>query len=94
MSVVTKPLALLGGTFDPVHYAHLRCAEAVRKSLGVDTIYLLPAGNPPHRATPEASNNQRLEMLRLAGLPDRRCESSCPSTDLLASQRMVIIQNL
>lgn len=66
MSVATKPLALLGGTFDPVHYAHLRCADEVRKNLAVDTIYLLPAGNPPHRDAPQASNNQRLEMLRLA----------------------------
>ena len=60
------PLALLGGTFDPVHYAHLRCAEEALVKLGLETLYLLPAGIPPHRASPQASNPQRLEMLQLA----------------------------
>ncbi len=60
------PLALLGGTFDPVHYAHLRCADEARVKLGLDTLYLLPAGMPPHRAPPQATNPQRLKMLQLA----------------------------
>jgi len=67
--LIAKPLALLGGTFDPVHYAHLRCADEVREKLGLETLYLLPAGDPPHRASPLAGNRQRLEMLRLA-LPE------------------------
>jgi nicotinate-nucleotide adenylyltransferase len=67
--LIPKPLALLGGTFDPVHYAHLRCADEVREKLGLDTLYLLPAGSPPHRELPKASSRQRLEMLRLA-LPE------------------------
>lgn len=61
-----EPLALLGGTFDPVHYAHLRCAEEARLKLGLDRIYLLPAGTPPHRIPPQASNAQRMSMLQLA----------------------------
>jgi nicotinate-nucleotide adenylyltransferase len=61
-----EPIALMGGTFDPIHYGHLRCAEEVRLKLGLDTLYLLPAGNPVHRATPQASKAQRLDMLRLA----------------------------
>jgi len=60
------PLALLGGTFDPVHYAHLRCADEARVKLGLDSLYLLPAGVPPHRVSPQASNPQRLKMLQLA----------------------------
>jgi len=66
VSESTGPLALLGGTFDPVHYAHLRCADEARVKLGLDRLYLLPAGTPPHRALPQASNAQRMHMLQLA----------------------------
>jgi len=61
-----KPIALFGGTFDPVHYGHLRCAEELRLKLGLDSLFLLPAGYPAHRAQPQASTDQRLDMLRLA----------------------------
>ena len=61
-----EPLALLGGTFDPVHYGHLRCAEQARRELSLEYLYLLPAGQPPHRGAPRASVAQRLEMLALA----------------------------
>lgn len=61
-----EPLTLFGGTFDPVHYGHLRCAEEARQKLAVKTVWLLPAGQPAHRAMPQATGAQRLEMLRLA----------------------------
>ena len=61
-----EPLALFGGTFDPVHYGHLRCADEARQKLGLKNLYLLPAGTPPHRGTPQATTKQRLEMLQLA----------------------------
>ena len=61
-------MALLGGTFDPVHYGHLRCADEARQKLGLNKLYLLPSGNPPHRDTPQATVKQRLEMLQLARL--------------------------
>ncbi len=61
-----EPLALFGGTFDPVHYGHLRCAEEARQKLNLKHLYLLPAGSPPHRKTPSATAKQRLEMLQLA----------------------------
>ena len=57
-----EPLALFGGTFDPVHYGHLRCADEARQKLGLRKLYLLPAGTPPHRGTPQATTKQRLEM--------------------------------
>ena len=62
----TEPLALFGGTFDPVHYGHLRCADEAREMLRLETLYLLPAGTPVHRRKPGASARQRLDMLRLA----------------------------
>jgi nicotinate-nucleotide adenylyltransferase len=61
-----RPLALLGGTFDPVHYGHLRLAEDVRRALAPLEVRLVPARDPPHRRAPAASAADRLAMLRLA----------------------------
>ncbi len=43
----SEPLAIFGGTFDPVHYGHLRCADEARQKLNLKTLLLLPAGTPP-----------------------------------------------
>jgi nicotinate-nucleotide adenylyltransferase len=59
-------IAIFGGTFDPVHYGHLRAALEVREQLGIGDFRLLPSGTPPHRATPQASAAHRLAMLQLA----------------------------
>jgi len=81
-----EPLALFGGTFDPVHYGHLRCADEARQKLNLRQLYLLPSGTPAHRATPQATPAQRLEMLRLAqaefpalAIDDRELRRSGPS---------------
>lgn len=58
--------ALFGGTFDPIHYGHLRPVEALAQQVGLQKIILLPNHVPPHRPQPEASPSQRLEMVRLA----------------------------
>ena len=60
------PIAILGGTFDPVHYGHLRFADDVRRSLGLAEVRLVPAADPPHRDRPTASAADRLAMLGLA----------------------------
>jgi len=64
--LLPEPLALFGGTFDPVHYGHLRCADEARKKLKLNSLYLLPASIPPHRTTPRATAEQRMGMLQLA----------------------------
>ena len=63
-------LAIFGGTFDPVHFGHLRSAVEVRQALGVEQVKLIPVGIPAHRESPGSRPEQRLEMLRLgiAGL--------------------------
>lgn len=58
--------AIFGGTFDPIHYGHLRSAEALAMLAGLNKITLMPNNVPPHRPQPAASPAQRLEMLRLA----------------------------
>ena len=62
---ISAPVALLGGTFDPVHYGHLRFADDVRRALGLDEVRLIPARDPPHRAGPAAAAADRLAMLQL-----------------------------
>ncbi|MCC6878826.1 MAG: nicotinate-nucleotide adenylyltransferase [Rhodocyclaceae bacterium] len=60
------PLGLLGGTFDPVHYGHLRLAEEAREALKLPELRWIPAGQPPHRTAPRTAAGHRLEMVRRA----------------------------
>lgn len=59
-----KPVGILGGTFDPVHYGHLRAAVEVREKLGLGDVHMLPSANPPHRPAPATSAEHRLAMLQ------------------------------
>lgn len=58
--------AFFGGTFDPIHYGHLRPVEALAQEVGLQRITLLPNHVPPHRPQPEANAQQRLHMVELA----------------------------
>lgn len=59
-------ICLFGGTFDPVHYGHLKPLAELRQKLAVDAVHIIPASIPPHRPAPHADTFQRLEMLELA----------------------------
>ena len=63
--VQQAPLAILGGTFDPIHIGHLRVALEAADSLGAE-LRLLPASVPPHREQPVATTAQRVAILRAA----------------------------
>lgn len=60
-----QPLAILGGTFDPVHHGHLRVAWEASEQLDCE-LRLLPSATPPHRDAPAADAVHRVAMLRLA----------------------------
>jgi nicotinate-nucleotide adenylyltransferase len=57
---VARPVGILGGTFDPVHNAHLAIASAALRALGLEKILWLPTGTPPYRPA------HRVAMLKLA----------------------------
>ena len=59
-------IGLFGGTFDPVHFGHLRPALEMAEYYGLDTLYLLPNHRPQHRDKPQANTEQRIQMLRHA----------------------------
>jgi len=63
---VAKRIGLYGGTFDPVHIAHLQAALEAAEQAKLDEVRLLPAAQPPHRTQPAASAAHRLAMLQLA----------------------------
>lgn len=68
-----EPIGVLGGTFDPVHLAHLALARAALERLRLAQVLWLPAGQPPHRERPHATAADRLAMVRLAIAGDPRC---------------------
>lgn len=59
-------IGVMGGTFDPVHFGHLRVAVEVKESLNLDELRLVPCREPAHRPMPAASAEMRLLMLKLA----------------------------
>ena len=59
-------IGIFGGTFDPVHYGHLRSALELKELFELDHIRLIPCAQPVHRDEPSATAAQRLEMLQIA----------------------------
>lgn len=62
----SAPIGILGGTFNPVHVAHLRLAQELAQELGLGRVRFIPTGTPPHRDAPRVDGRHRLEMVRLA----------------------------
>jgi nicotinate-nucleotide adenylyltransferase len=59
-------IGLLGGTFNPIHFGHLRMAQELVDALNLAEIRFIPSANPPHKAMPTVSAQQRAEMVQLA----------------------------
>jgi cytidyltransferase-like protein len=67
MDRVIRRLGILGGTFDPIHHAHLVAAGEARSQLELDCVLFVPAGDPPHKPLrPVSPAAHRLRMLELA----------------------------
>jgi nicotinate-nucleotide adenylyltransferase len=61
-----NPIGIFGGTFDPIHFGHLRTAFELLQALRLSEMRFMPAGNPPHREVTVASAEQRLAMVQAA----------------------------
>lgn len=61
-----RKIGIFGGSFDPIHYGHLRPALEIFDALSLDSLRFIPAGRPPHRETPVASAELRLAMVKAA----------------------------
>jgi len=59
-------VGILGGTFDPIHFGHLRMAQELAEGLALSEVRFIPAARPPHRASPRGDAQHRGEMVRLA----------------------------
>ena len=80
------PVGILGGTFDPIHFAHLRLAEELADAVALSQVRFVLASIPPHRATPRVTAAHRLQMAQLACadnprflVDDRECRRPGPS---------------
>jgi nicotinate-nucleotide adenylyltransferase len=59
-------VGILGGTFNPIHFGHLRIAQELAESLNMDEVRFIPSANPPHKPAPTVSAQQRAIMVQLA----------------------------
>lgn len=62
----SAPIGVLGGTFDPIHFGHLRLAQEIAEKLKLDHVRFISSGTPPHRGAPRVSAADRLAMVKLA----------------------------
>ncbi len=61
-----KPIGVFGGTFDPIHYGHLRTAFEMLQALRFEEVRFIPCGGPPHRGVTYARADERLAMVQVA----------------------------
>jgi nicotinate-nucleotide adenylyltransferase len=88
-------LAIFGGTFDPIHEAHLAVAREAAERFGLDRVLFIPAAHPPHKAgATHASYADRLRMTELACECDPRFEASSLEADTARSYSIDTIEKV
>lgn len=70
-------IGILGGTFDPIHRMHLQMAVCARTQFGLDEVWLMPSGDPPHKETKQITpGSHRLRMIELAVADQKGLQAS------------------
>src|SRR5438093_3675281 len=88
--MVSKRIAILGGTFDPIHNGHLAAAQTVATTLQADEVHLVPAFSPPHKqSSGMTSPFHRCAMVALATVPFERFRTSTIEVDTLEKRYTV-----
>ena len=83
-------IAILGGTFDPIHNGHIRVAQTVADTFGIDEVHFVPAFTPPHKARPGITSPfHRFAMVALAIAPYDRFRLSTMEVDRLEARYTV-----
>lgn len=90
----SRPLGIFGGTFDPVHFGHLRLAEEAVESLGLAGIRWIPAGQPKHRAAPGVASAHRLRMVERAVADNPRFTVDAAEVESGASYTVPTLERL
>ena len=91
-STPAAPLAVFGGTFNPVHYGHLRSALELVERLELAELRLMPSARPPHREEPGCSAEHRAAMVQLAVAGESRL--SCDDRELARAGKSYTIDSL
>ena len=81
---INMAVAIFGGTFDPVHYGHIRVASDLADHLDVNSVALMPCGKPTHRPSPAATPSQRLDMLKLSIVGNQKLTLEASEIDTTA----------
>jgi len=90
-----RPVGLFGGTFDPIHFGHLRAAFELTELLDLERVLFIPAADPPHRGRPLADAQSRLAMVLAAvedeesfAVDDRELRRPGPSYTVLTLEEL------
>ena len=92
MEALPSFIGIYGGTFDPVHTAHLRLAIEAAEFLSLSQVIWVPSGNPCHRSPPVASPKDRLNMLNLALASHKTF--CCDTVDLFSTEPTYTVNTL
>ena len=88
-------IGIFGGTFDPVHNAHLAVARSARDAFDLDRVLLIPAANPPHKLSRQTEAwEHRFRMVQLACMSEARLEASNVEAGTVKSYSIDTIERL
>lgn len=87
-------IGIFGGTFDPIHNAHLAVADAARDTYDLDRVLLIPAANPPHKSGASAPFEHRYRMVELAICGHKALEPSLLEAGTARSYSIHTIEKL